>query len=184
MNIRTNIQLKYLFISGLLFLSFYFFYSLVYEIGSIFAFVLLVLLGLVILIVTVQAFLGNNRIALSFGIMMIGVVAVNEVLKSELFKSEKVLQASLIDDFSSIHLTLRKNHEFEITSKYFFGPDEIFRGEYEIYDSKIIFLDPPYDNDLIPDTVFIEGDKIYLRLNKQGEPDIGFASYFQVQENR
>ena len=169
MNIRTNTQLNYLFISGLSFIAFYFFYSLVYKIWSIFAFVLLVLLGLVILVVTVQAFVRNNRVALLFGLMIIGVVTANEILKSELLKSEKILEASLIDDFSSIHLTLRKNHEFEITSRYYFGPDEIFRGEYEIHDSKIIFLDSPFENDLIPETgifsfkyAFLESLFVYL----------------------
>src|SRR5688500_12406860 len=77
MNIKTNTSLKFLFISGVLFLAFYFFYSLVYKIWSVFAFVLLVLLGFIILTVTVQAFLRNNRVALCFGLMMIGVVTVN-----------------------------------------------------------------------------------------------------------
>ncbi len=140
-------------------------------------------MGVIVLIVTGQSVLRNNRAALILGLIIIGIVGVNEIIKSELFKSEKVLEASLIDDFASIQLILLENKKFEIRSKYYFGPDEIFRGEYEIQDSKIIFQDPPYDNDFIPDTVFISDDKIYLRLNKNGRRESEFGNYFQVTKN-
>jgi hypothetical protein len=57
-----------------------------------------------------------------------------------------------------------------------------FLMEYEIQNSEIIFNDKPYSNDFIPDTVFIYEDKIYLRRNKEGQPD-EFANYFQVTKS-
>jgi len=160
----------------------YFFYYVLYDLYSILGFILLVLLGVIILIVVVQSLLKRNRNAVILGLSIIGIVTINEIARSEIFKSKMILEAILIDDLSSIHLILRENKRFEVRSTYYFGPDKIFDGKYEIQNSEIIFNDKPYSNDFIPDTVFIYEDKIYLRRNKEGQPD-EFANYFQVTKS-
>jgi hypothetical protein len=162
--VKTNKEFRYLFISGLLFLTGYFFYYVLYDLYSILGFALLVLLGAIILIVTVQSLLKRNRNALILGLSLIGIVTITEIAKSELFKSKMILKAILIDDLSSINLILRENKKFEVRSTYYFGPDKIFEGKYEIQDSKIIFNDKPYSSDFIPDTLFIFEDKIYFQV--------------------
>ena len=121
----------------------------------------------------------KNRTALILGLSIIGTVTITEIATSELFKSERILEATLVDDFSSIHLILRKNEKFEVRSTYFYGPDKIFNGTYEIQNSKIIFKEKPYNNDFIPDTVFIYEDKIYLRRNNNGSLTLNLENIFK-----
>jgi hypothetical protein len=50
------------------------------------------------------------------GISVIAIIATREIANSELFKSEKVLAATLMDDMSAIRLSLRANHTFEMVN--------------------------------------------------------------------
>lgn len=99
------------------------------------------------------------------------------------FKSEKVLEAKLIDDLSSLTLILRENNQFEVQSETWMGPSDSFMGNYKIEGNKIIFLDRPYDNGFIPDTVLIFKDKILIKGNEQ-KPDTTFANFFSVRINK
>ena len=110
-------------------------------------------------------------------------IAVTEALRSEVFKSEKILEATLNDDLSSLHLTLRKNKSFQMTSVTMFS-HETFNGTYNLTNDKIIFLDKPYDNDFIPDTLTIIGDKIILQFDSSGKPRTDFASFFSIHQNK
>jgi hypothetical protein len=110
-------------------------------------------------------------------------IGINELLDSESFKSEKVLKASLKDDLSAIHLILRKDNTFEVTVNTLFS-DKTFNGNYKLLKDMIVFLDRPYDNDKIPDTVTILKDKIILKFEKNGEPNTDFANYFTIRLNR
>lgn len=101
---------------------------------------------------------------------------------TELLKSPPVLKARLIDDLSGLSLTLREDKAFVLVPETWMGESEKFNGRYEIDGTRIIFLDEPYDNDFIPDTVEIYKDKIILNgdINK---PDTSFARYFEIQLN-
>ena len=110
---------------------------------------------------------------------LLTVIIITLLLKSELFKSEKVLEATLIDDMSAIRLTLRKDMQFEVNASTVFT-ENIFTGEYKLEDNKIIFLEKRYNNDFIPDTVQIIGDKIILKFDKEGKPITEFATFFQI----
>ena len=102
--------------------------------------------------------------------------------KTEWLKSKPVLKARLIDDLSSISLVLRKDNSFEIIPVTWMGAFEEFTGQYQIMGNKIIFLDEPYDNNFIPDTVDIYKDKIILNGDIT-EPDTSFARYFEIHLN-
>jgi hypothetical protein len=95
--LKTNKEFRYLFISALLFLSGYFFYYVLYELYSILGFILLGLLGVIILIITVQSFMKQNRSAIILGLSIIAIVTASEISKFELFKSERILEASTRD---------------------------------------------------------------------------------------
>ena len=127
-------------------------------------------------------FAKSKKYVLYFLLFVILVVGISEILKSEVFKSKKVLVANLKDDFSAIYLTLRENKTFEISSVAIFASEE-FKGKYKLINNKLIFLNKPYDNNLIPDTVTILQDKIILKFNSNGTPDLSFASYFTIQQN-
>ena len=120
-------------------------------------------------------------IPIFFGILV--VVAITEILKSETFKSKKILEASLNDDLSVINLTLRKNSTFEINSSTIFS-NQRFSGKYKLLNDKIIFLNKHYDNNFIPDTLTIVKDKIILKFDKDNKPITEFAMYFKVTKNK
>ena len=116
-------------------------------------------------------------------ILVVVVISATEILKTETFKSPKVLRATLLDDRSAINLTLRKNNTFEVSVATIFS-DQHFTGKYKILNDKIIFLDKPYDNDFIPDTLTIFDDKIILRFDRNNKPITNFATYFEINQNR
>lgn len=103
---------------------------------------------------------------------------------SEFLKSKKVLDASLIDDLSRIDLALRENGKFETTISGMFGYSEKIRGKYLIKKDSIIFLDKPYSNDFIPDTVIIDRNKsaIFFKKKRNGEfsKEKSFVNYFEI----
>ncbi|MEQ9120390.1 hypothetical protein [Fulvivirga sp.] len=103
--------------------------------------------------------------------------------RTELFKSKPVLEAVLIDDLNGIRMILRENKTFEIIPESWMGTFEIYTGSYKTIGTKIIFLDQPYDNDFIPDTVNVYKDKIILNGNINN-PDTSFANHFTIHLNK
>ena len=61
--------------------------------------------------------------------------------------------------------------------------EQNFKGNYNLVYNKIIFLDKPYDNNFIPDTVTIYNDKIILGFDKESKPITDFATYFDITQN-
>lgn len=91
---------------------------------------------------------------------------------------EVIVDAILIDDLSNIELKLYNDNTFKVSSNYMFGTKE-FKGQYEISEDTIKFLDKPYDNNFIPDKVYIFEDKIIFNIKKI---DTSFASFFKVRK--
>ena len=87
------------------------------------------------------------------------------------------------DDLSVINLTLRRNNTFEVSVATIFSSQN-FNGKYKLIDDKIIFLDKPYDNEFIPDTLTIDKDKIILKFDKDMKPVTDFATYFDINLNK
>lgn len=170
-------------ISGTLLLIIYFLTDYLFEIFWIFYLIPLLLAGLIFLAFFIITIIKKNRIGISIGIVILGIIFSSEIASSELFKSEKILEATLMDDLSAIHLTLRENNRFEVIASNLFA-ELTFEGTYQLQENKIIFNDPPYDNDFIPDTVTIIEDKIILSFYDDGKPKTQFATYFDIKKNR
>ena len=124
----------------------------------------------------------RNQKGILIGTLILGIISISELINSEVFKSQKILEATLMDDLSAIHLTLRADKKFEMVSSNMFNED-IYKGNYHIIDNKIIFEDKRYSNDFIPDTLTIIGDKIIVRFDKNGNPVTDFATYFEIKKN-
>lgn len=91
------------------------------------------------------------------------------------FLGTKVLKAEFIDDLSRVDLTLWENGKFRAESGYMFGGDR-YEGNYRIEGNQIKFNKNPVENDFIPMTLSISGDKIYFR------EDSSFY-YFKITRN-
>jgi Na+/proline symporter len=179
---KTNKYYKLTLVLGLLFLATYFLNDYLFEQLWIFAFLPLGLFGLAFLVFFILTVTQKNKRGILIGILITGTVFATEIFSSELFKSKKILEATLMDDLSAIHLTLRADNTFEVVSSTMFS-EQTFKGDYRLVDNKIVFKDRPYDNDFIPDTLVIVGDKIICRFDKSGNAVTDFATYFDIKKN-
>ena len=102
--------------------------------------------------------------------------------QAEILKRKPVLKARLIDDLSSLDLTLMEDNTFELIPVTWMGAFEKFEGKYDLLENRIIFLDKPYDKGFIPDTVDIYEDKIIMN-GDISKPDTSFANYFIIEFN-
>lgn len=143
----------------------------------------MILPAVFVIIISILALFKKDNKVIPVLLAVVAIIGVIELLKSETFKSPKVLDATLHDDRSVINLTLRKNNTFEVSVATIFSSRD-FNGKYKLINDKIIFLDKPYDNDFIPDTLTIRNDKIILRFDKNNEPITDFATYFDITQNQ
>ena len=181
----TDMKLKYhllTLLAGTLFLVSYFLRDFLWEKIWLLSVIPLVLFGISFVVFFVLTIINKNRTGILFGVIILGTVLCSELITSEIFKSKKILEATLIDDLSAIHLTLRADRKFEMISSNMFS-EKVYKGNYQIVDNKIIFKDERYDNDFIPDTVTIIGDKIIIRFDEKGKPITDFATYFEIKRN-
>ena len=168
------------FVLGWLFLATYFLSDYLYERFWVFYLFPLWLLGIAFFIFFILTITQNNKKGILIGALIIGIILISELFSSELFKSKRVLEATLKDDLSSIHLILRADNKFVVVSSTMFN-EHVFKGDYHFLGNKIIFKDKRYDNEFIPDTLTIIGDKIIFRFDKSGKPVIDFATYFTIE---
>lgn len=169
-------------ILGILYLAAYFFSGYLYETLWILSLLPLMVFGIGFLVFFILTIKQKNKFGILTGILVLGTVFSTELLGSELFKSKKVLEASLKDDLSEVRLTLREDKTFEIVSQTLFT-EQIFKGNYQLFGSKLIFKDKPYADDFIPDTLTIVEDKIICRFDKNGYAVTDFATYFDIKRN-
>jgi hypothetical protein len=153
------------------------------EVG-LFRFLLLAgFFGFIFLVSLVIVIDRANWKAAKTGGVLFGLLVGVSLANTEYFKSPTILEAWLKDDLSGLHLYLRENGKFELVAVSLFS-EETFKGKYKLEGNQIIFLDRPYNNDFIPNTLTIWQDKVVIGYNGVGEPDLGFAHYFQIQKNR
>ncbi len=105
------------------------------------------------------------------------------ISETEVFKSKVIFEAVLVDDLSSLTLKLRENDNFELLPLTFIGYSKPFTGIYKVQGNRIIFLDRPYDNEFIGDTVYIINNKLIVQFDSKGLPDTSFANYFRIDKN-
>jgi hypothetical protein len=104
------------------------------------------------------------------------------VQKTELFKSEVIIKAVLVDELSRLELTLRENNRFELLPETYIETGKPFKGKYTMDSNRIIFLDRPYENKFIGDTVYLINNMIVLQFDSLGQPDTTFANYFRIDK--
>jgi len=148
---------------------------------------IVLLFGITLFITIILLFeegIKNNRLISMTHALSLSVILVFCLYNSEFLKSKKVLDASLIDDLTRIDLIFRENGKFETNISGMFCYSESIKGRYFIRKDSIFFLDKPYSNDFIPDTVIIDNDKsaIFFRKNKNGEfsREKSFVNYFEI----
>jgi hypothetical protein len=169
-------------IVGLPLLTLYIFPNFFYKKLWVLSAPLFLILAITFSAILVLGLVKRDRHIKTILIFSILAITVTEILKTEIFKSKIILKATLSDELSLIQLTLRKDHSFEMTSFTMFD-DTTCRGAYTLHNDKIIFLDKPYDNNFIPDTVTILGDKIILRFDSNGKPITDFATFFSIKQS-
>jgi hypothetical protein len=130
----------------------------------------------------------ESKIGLIIHGLVILLIGIAVLIQSELFKSEIVLKAKLIDDLNRIALILSENKEFEMTSTGMYFYQETKTGKYKLENYTLIFSNPPYDNDFIPLKVLSLPDKnrIYFKRKQSGEIDATdvFAQFFEIEFNK
>ena len=142
------------------------------------------------LIITVSRIIQNaltqNKISViihGFGLTMISVIF---LINSELFKSETLLEAILIDDLSAITIKLRADNTFDTRVDGIFGFVEHLSGDYHLEQDTIVFHQAPYSNDFIPNKIIIDKSDSALYFNQlaNGEFDRtkSFVNYFEIRK--
>lgn len=103
-------------------------------------------------------------------VVILSIIAFN-AYHSELFRSERVMSAILKDDQFHYRLVFRKNGVVENQVNGFLGFSDTYYGKYKIENDLIIFSKKPYDNDFIPDTLFLdkENKAIFITIEKNGQ---------------
>ncbi|MBB4080853.1 hypothetical protein GGR28_003492 [Lewinella aquimaris] len=103
---------------------------------------------------------------LAVGFAMVALYALN----SETFKSKAVLSATLKDDLFHYQLIFRENGRVENHINGFAGFSQTHHGKYSFRGDTIIFSQVPYDNDFIPDTMYLNKaeNAIFLDRNEDG----------------
>tara|TARA_R110001592_G_scaffold204537_1_gene454596 strand:+ start:2136 stop:2690 length:555 start_codon:yes stop_codon:yes gene_type:complete len=158
------------------------FENLLWETLWIFQPILLTIIGIGSLIILLNALIRKHWKSVTVIAISILLAVSIYLSRTEFFKSPPVLKARLIDDLSGISLTLREDNTFELIPESWLGASDEFKGAYQIDGNKIIFLDKPYYNSFIPDTVNIYRDKIILN-GDLAKLDTSFANYFSIYFN-
>lgn len=169
-------------LTGILFLISYFLSDFLWDKLWLFYLTPSIIFGFSFLSFFVMAILKKNISGILIGVIILGVFLYSEVIESEIFKSKKIVEATLIDDQSAMRLTLRADSTFEMESSNLFD-EKIYKGHYQLANNKIIFKDKRDENNFIPDTVSIIGDRIILRFHKNGKPITDYARYFDITKS-
>ncbi len=131
--------------------------------------------------------ISSNKILFYSHLFALFSIAIFTINNSELLKSKILLSATLKDDLSSIHLILRRNGKFETISEGIFGYTDKTKGYYLIKSDTIIFLNKPYRDDYIPDTLLLdkENKAIYIYRKPDGvfRRDKSFVNFFEVNKS-
>ena len=113
----------------------------------------------------------KNFIKIFFHSTLILIIIVFNLINSEVFKSKKILSATLKDYQYYYNLVFRENGEVENNINGMFGYSEQITGKYKIKGDTIIFTKVPYDNNFIPDTLLIDKvqNALFMYKDKNGE---------------
>lgn len=104
--------------------------------------------------------------------------------ESDLFKSKRVVSATLHDDLYHYTLVLRESGECEINTLGFMGYSDQIKGKYFMKNDTIIFTKVPYENDFIPDTVYWNREEQAIFITKDDKGNFSntksFLNHFEI----
>lgn len=124
------------------------------------------------------------KIRLAAHAMYLFSVAFISIYHAEFWRSDPILKATMPDDFTAFEMILRKDGSFQHNIHGIFFYSDVFRGEYVIDQDTLIFLDPVYDNDFIPDTMLIsKQDKaLFISRDQSGnfDTDPEWLNHFKI----
>ena len=141
------------------------------------------------LLTTIKCFKKNgwalNKIKVYSHFLSILLFCLIALSNSELFKSKRILTATLYEDLFYYQLVLRKNGNCEIRTSGWFGFGETYQGNYFVSSDTIIFLKKPYSNDFIPDTLFLNRKEsaVFMkhRETKEFPTEKKYLNHFEVE---
>lgn len=119
---------------------------------------------------TIKRGIKDNKIKVIFHGTLLFMIVLFNVFQSDIFKSPRILTATLKDDLFHYTLIFRENGTVENEVNGIFGFQEIFKGKYHIEGDTIIFLKVPYDNDFIPEQLLIDREQnaIFMYKDESG----------------
>lgn len=137
------------------------------------------------LISTIKRGFTENQIKVfSHGFVILTILSFN-LFQSDLFKSKRILVATLKDDLFFYTLVFRENGKCENEMSGIFGFQEVYHGIYKFSGDTIIFQKKPYNNDFIPDTLLIDNSlkAIFMLKDNHGHFDKtkGYLDHFNIQ---
>lgn len=92
-------------------------------------------------------------------------LAIN-IHNSEILRSERVMTATLKDDLFHYTLVFRKNGKVETHENGFLGYSQTHFGKYHLEEGLIIFDEKPYDNEFLPNSVFLDRNQGAIFITK------------------
>ncbi len=124
----------------------------------------------------------TNKIRTTVHIIVIVLIVAFNLYHSEIFRSDKVMTAILKDDLFHYRLVFRKNGKVENRVYGFLGYSKTYHGKYLMEDNLIIFTQKPYDNNFIPDTLFIDKSQNALFMDRFTTKK-EWLNHFKIQES-
>ena len=92
------------------------------------------------------------------------------------------MEASLVDEFSSLELIFYVDSTFEQRANSFMGKNVENSGTF-ILKGKEIWLNGKLSKKITPDFLYIENDKLIWKNNAKGKSDTTFSSYYRIRKN-
>ncbi len=139
------------------------------------------------IVATSRRGMNANKIkVVAHGLLIFSIILLNGY-QSELFKSKKILTATLKDELYHHTLVFRENGncENEVNGMFFYH--EVFHGKYKFYGDTIVFEKKPYDNDFISDTLLIDRSQkaIFIKKDKAGNfpKKMEWLNHFKIANN-
>ena len=108
----------------------------------------------------------TSKIKLYFHLLVIFIIISLNIYHSDIFKSHRILTATLKDDQFFYTLIFRGNGKCENEIIGIFGFEQTYKGKYLLKGDTIIFSKKPYDNDFIPDTVLLDKSSNAIFITK------------------
>lgn len=93
---------------------------------------------------------------------------------SDMFKSKRIMTAYQKDDLFLYTLVFREGGNCELDIIGMFGYQETIKGQYYMEGDTIIFSKKPYDNNFIPDTIYVDRPQKAIFLHRY--PDGNFIT--------